>query len=548
MYTIPKPIISVIIVNRNTKDLLKDCIESLPSGFSAISYEVWVVDNASDDGSPDMVREHYPQVNLICNNENLGFAKANNQALKKIRSPFALLLNSDTLLPSDCIVLLYDFLKEHPKAAVVGPRLIDSEAKLQPSTYPLPSLWKDFLIRSKSYKLLPRHIRARLLLGSFWEHNQQRMVGRITGACILLRMKDIEPLNFLDESFFFYGEVHDLCWRLWKNGRQIWFNPNSFVYHFGGQTSSKTWDYKEKRRRVWRENERLLRKHQTPNYVRMSLLLNWIGFLLTTIKAKTIKLSKHTSLDKDLLAVDYDWHSTRLKEMIRYKMRHFLHLSYRLPYYTTRFHKKFIESISSDQANHLEFKSESDRIENELIKKWNDPYSSDRTGFMDFSCAVLLYHIMRWLKPSVVVETGVANGVTSTFVLSAMEANNKGKLYSIDWPGDEDLSFLPEGKATGWMVPDRLRKRWSLEIGRSEEKLVPILERLREIDIFLHDSDHGYETMMYEYKAAWPYLAKNGFLLSDDVKMNTAFNEFTKDMNTFTMIYKGRFGIAQKLQ
>jgi hypothetical protein len=97
------------------------------------------------------------------------------------------------------------------------------------------------------------------------------------------------------------------------------------------------------------------------------------------------------------------------------------------------------------------------------------------------------------------------------------------------------------------MVPDQLRKRWTLEIGRSEEKLVPILEGLREIDIFLHDSDHSYETMMYEYKAAWPYLVKNGLLLSDDVKMNTAFVEFAKDMSRLTMIYKGRFGIVQKL-
>jgi hypothetical protein len=129
-----------------------------------------------------------------------------------------------------------------------------------------------------------------------------------------------------------------------------------------------------------------------------------------------------------------------------------------------------------------------------------------------------------------------------------MDANKEGKLYSIDWPGGKDVTFVPEGKETGWMVPDPLRKRWTLEIGRSEDTLLPILDRLGEMDIFLHDSDHSYETMMYEYRTAWPHVATNGLLLSDDVKMNTAFEEFSKDMNTLTMIYKGRFGIAQKLE
>jgi GT2 family glycosyltransferase len=540
--------ISTIIINRNTKSLLKQCLDSLPQGFGKIPYDVWVVDNASDDGSQEMVAKHYPHVHLIRNKENLGFARANNQALRNIKTPFALLLNSDTVLPNDSIVPLYDFLEEHPKAALVGPKLLEADGKLQPSTYPLPSLGTNFLMRSKFHKLLSREMRANVLLGSHWDHNQPRRVGRITGACILLRMKDIEPLNFLDEDFFFYGEVHDLCWRLWKNGREVWFNPTSFIYHLGGQTSKKVWDYKEKRRRVWRENERLLRKHQSPNYARMNILLNWLGFLLTRIKDTAVRSSNHASIDRDLLAVDLDWHSARLKEMLWHRFKHFFHTFYRLPFYTTRFQKMLIKEVSGEPAKPLEFRLETDQIQNELSEKWNNAWSDSRTGFMDFSCSALLYHIIRWLKPDIVVETGVANGVTSTVILSAMEANNKGKLYSIDWPGTEDLTFVPAGKQTGWMVPEHLRRRWTLEIGRSEEKLVPRLEELEEIDIFLHDSDHSYETMMYEYKAAWPYLAINGFLLSDDVKMNTAFCEFAKDMSRMTMIYKGRFGIAQKLK
>ena len=548
MSTGSQSIISVIIVNRNTKNLLKDCIESLPIGFSAIPYEVWVVDNGSDDGSVEMLTYHYPHIHLIRNSSNLGFARANNQALRRIDTPFALLLNSDTLLTKDSIVGLYHFLKSHPQAAVVGPKLVNKDGTLQYSTYPLPQLWKDVLLTLKIYKLLPGKLKSTLFLGSFWDHDKKRKVGRITGACILLRMKDIKSIDFLDENFFFYGEIHDLCWTLWERGRHIWFNPDSLVIHLGGQTSKKIWNYKEQRRRMWRENERLLRKHRTPNSVRMHILLNWIGFLLASMNSATIKLSSDRPLDKDLLALDYDWHRSRLKEMLWYKMRHLFHISYRLSFYTNRFKKKFIRKMYFDKANLLQFNSETDRIQHELTEKWTNESSDGRTGFMDFSCSVLLYHIIRWFKPRIVVETGVANGVTSTFILSAMDANKEGKLYSIDWPGGKDVTFVPEGKETGWMVPDPLRKRWTLEIGRSEDTLLPILDRLGEMDIFLHDSDHSYETMMYEYRTAWPHVATNGLLLSDDVKMNTAFAEFTKDMNTLTMIYKGRLGIAQKLE
>jgi len=167
---------------------------------------------------------------------------------------------------------------------------------------------------------------------------------------------------------------------------------------------------------------------------------------------------------------------------------------------------------------------------------------------MDFSCSEVLYHIVRWFKPHLVVETGVANGISSSFILAAMDANQTGQLYSIDWSGDQESSFVPKGKDIGWMIPDQLRKRWHLEIGKTEDKLQPLLERIGRLDIFLHDSDHTYDTMMYEYTTAWPYIAKHGLLLSDDAKMSTAFIEFTQDMNTVSIIHKGRLGITQKLE
>ena len=540
-------VISTIIVNRNTKDLLKNCLDSLPIGFGEIPYETWIVDNASDDMSCKMITQYYPHIHLIRNIDNLGFAKANNQALKKVTSPFALLLNSDTILTKECVFHLYHFLMNHPDAAIVGPKLIRQNGTLQPSTYPLPQIWKDLLQQLKLYKLLPKKMKAQLFFGSFWNHDNTRPVGRITGACILLRMEDIRSLNFFDEDFFFYGEVHDLCWSLWERGRQVWFCTDSIVIHLGGQTSKITWDYKEQRRRMWRMNEKLLRKHQPLSIVRISLLLKWLSLLIAVIKGSINSLKRDKPVEYNLLKIDFSWYSGRFKEWLWFRFRSLYNLYFNRPFYTTRFGKKLLDKFNMHISPDFDFRTETNGIRRELTDKWIESQDSwERTGLMDFSCSTLIYQIIRKLKPDIVVETGVANGASSTFILSAMEANGIGKLYSIDWFESEELSFVPKGKKTGWMVPNHLRRRWNLIIGWTEEKLEPLLKQIGIIDIFLHDSDHSYETMKYEYKAAFPYLKINGLLLSDDVRMNTAFDEFTKDNNMPTVIYKGRLGIAKK--
>lgn len=545
----PGPQISIVIVNRNAREMLRNCLESLPTGLLDVPYEVWVVDNASEDGSADMVAQDHSNVHLIRNDDNFGFAKANNQPLKRIETPLALLLNSDTVLTKGSIAHLYDFLIDHPEAAIVGPKLIHQDGRLQPSTYPLPQLWKDLVMDLKLHKVLPNRIKSRLLLGSFWDHNETRTVGRITGACVLIRMEDLRAANFLDERFFFYGEIHDLCWTLWEKRRQVWFNPGAVVVHHGGYSSKKIWSHKEQRRRMWRENEKLLEKHQRLNVVRIGILLKWLGLLFGTIRETIVGPFVDSSVDKDLLRVDFDWYSKRIAEWFWFRCRRFVKFYFERSSYSIRFQQKLTDKFELPDFSDRELEAKTDAIQEELTAKWNEAQDSwNRTGIMDFSCSALLFQLMRTLKPRVVVETGVANGASSTFILWAMEANGVGALYSIDWSESGELSFVPQGKEIGWMVPDELRKRWHLEIGRSEEKLDPLLKQIGTIDIFLHDSDHSYETMMYEYKAAWPYLARNGLLLSDDAKMNIAFAEFTEDTESPAMVYKGRLGICQKVR
>ncbi|MFM8432823.1 MAG: class I SAM-dependent methyltransferase [Bacteroidota bacterium] len=139
-----------------------------------------------------------------------------------------------------------------------------------------------------------------------------------------------------------------------------------------------------------------------------------------------------------------------------------------------------------------------------------------------------LYYIVRMSRPTIMVETGVAHGVSSWTILNAMERNGAGKLCSIDLPDLDLKSYNPGNiqKTSGWAVPDALRHRWELRLGSSKELLPAWLQELGEIDVFFHDSDHSYENMLFEFSTALPHLKKKGLIVSDDVHKNAAFAEF----------------------
>jgi len=139
-----------------------------------------------------------------------------------------------------------------------------------------------------------------------------------------------------------------------------------------------------------------------------------------------------------------------------------------------------------------------------------------------------LYAMMRFLKPEVIMETGVSSGLSSSYLLLALEKNNKVMLYSIDLPLKE-VAF-PEGAQSGWIIPDDLRYRWVLSLGKSSSMMPAILENLKSVDIFFHDSEHTYENMTWEYQAAWPYLQPGSLLLSHDINRNHAFSDFRQAM------------------
>jgi predicted O-methyltransferase YrrM len=151
-----------------------------------------------------------------------------------------------------------------------------------------------------------------------------------------------------------------------------------------------------------------------------------------------------------------------------------------------------------------------------------------------------VYILVRILKPTYVVETGVAAGVSSAYILMGLEMNNKGELFSIDLPnyeleyfpklGLKPVSIIPKERNVGFAIPPWLKHRWHLILGNSREILPKLLNELKTIDIFLHDSEHTYDHMMFEYREAWSHLKSGGLLLSDNVFMNRAFEDFAKEV------------------
>ncbi|MDP5169150.1 MAG: class I SAM-dependent methyltransferase [Bacteroidia bacterium] len=158
------------------------------------------------------------------------------------------------------------------------------------------------------------------------------------------------------------------------------------------------------------------------------------------------------------------------------------------------------------------------------------------TGAMNLYQGIKLYALIRHLKPDLLVETGVCNGASTSYILKALDMNKKGKLYSIDFPeylgrdsgvwDGKGSSVLLEHEYSGWLVPEELRTRWELRLGKSQEELPKLLEELGAIDFFMHDSEHSYECMTFEFEATYPAIKEGGILASHDIDDNTSFQDF----------------------
>lgn len=236
--------VSIILVSYNTKGLTKDCIKSIYEKTQDLSYDVWVVDNASTDGSVEMIKEEFSEVKLIVSEENLGFGRANNLAIKQSDAKYCFLLNTDTILLNNAVKIFFDFMEdpESSKVGVCGGQLYNEDMSLQWSVGEFNSLEKLY---RKSIGINFHEIKYRIndifnkkiLKGERFISGRVEEVDYIIGADMMLRKSAIDKIGAFDERFFMYSEEAELCFRFKKNGCQIKFIPESKILHYGGASS-----------------------------------------------------------------------------------------------------------------------------------------------------------------------------------------------------------------------------------------------------------------------------------------------------------------------
>lgn len=223
--------LSIVIVSYNVRTFLEQCLQSVRQALEGIEGEVFVVDNHSDDDSVETVRTKYPWVRLIVNDENIGFSRANNIAIREARGEYVLLLNPDTIVEEHTLRQVLDFMDHHPKAGGAGVMMHQGDGSRAPeSRRAIPTPWVSCL---KMLGFTKRYYMSHLS----WEEPGRIEV--ISGAFCFLRRTAIDEVGWLDEDFFMYGEDIDLSYRLLKGGWENWYLPYP-ITHFKGQSTQKS--------------------------------------------------------------------------------------------------------------------------------------------------------------------------------------------------------------------------------------------------------------------------------------------------------------------
>lgn len=267
--------ISIIIVNWNTKELLRDCLHSVYKTVQGIAYETIVVDNASEDGSVAMLRREFPAAHLIENKVNRGFGAANNQALSIMKGRYALLLNTDTLLTENAVSLLFSFMEGRPDTAMACGQLLNTDGSRQNSIAAFPSL----LTLMTNISLL-EYIWPRRYPSKRYTYAEPVEIDSGIGACLLVRKQAIDEVGMLDERYFFFFEETDWAYRMKAAGWKIFHVPQAFIYHLQGQSIGR--DVRS-RMEFYRSRFQFFRKwYSYPGFLLTGavivtrLLINWL--------------------------------------------------------------------------------------------------------------------------------------------------------------------------------------------------------------------------------------------------------------------------------
>ena len=233
--------LSVIIVNYNVKEFLQNLIHSIEKASANISKEIIVIDNASDDGSNDLLKEKFPQIKLIINDKNLGFGKANNIGLKKASGDYILLINPDTIVAEDTFEKMLEFFRSNPKAGLAGCKILNPDGTLQLACRrSFPGPWTSFTKVTGLSSIFPKSkLFARYNL-TYLDENQTYEVDAISGSFMIMRKEVYEKVGGFDEQFFMYGEDLDLCYRIQKAGDKVFYVHTTQIIHYKGESTKRS--------------------------------------------------------------------------------------------------------------------------------------------------------------------------------------------------------------------------------------------------------------------------------------------------------------------
>ncbi|MGB9681255.1 MAG: glycosyltransferase family 2 protein [Minisyncoccia bacterium] len=280
MNQIKEPLLSVIIVNYNSSNYLKSCLNSIAKKFQNINYEVIVIDNASEkEKILSSLSQEYNFLKIIRNQKNFGFAKANNQGIKIAKGKYIFLLNPDTVILNTGINELINFLEENPKIGIIGPKILNSDLSFQyQCKRGWPTFWNAFTYLTKLYKLFPKNKKWQKIFGGYFllekDQNQIQKVDQVSGAAMIVRKEVFDKIGYLNEDYFLYWEDSDFCFRAQLAGFEIYYHPFLEIIHYGGKGGTQRQPF----RNLWYFHRGLYIFYRKYLAKRKLFLVNWLYY------------------------------------------------------------------------------------------------------------------------------------------------------------------------------------------------------------------------------------------------------------------------------
>lgn len=239
--------LTIVIVSWNTEELLKKCLESIFKHQGDLKLEIIVVDNASSDNTVEIVKENFPQVQIIPNINNLGFAAANNIGLLRSKGDFILFLNPDTVILRNALKKMVEFMKHNYKIGIAGCKHLNPNWTFQSSVRRFPTAFALFFVFIKLYKIFPFIPPVYYYLAKDLNNKIVQPVDQVAGSFLMVRRQTLEEIGPFDERFFIWFEEVDLCKRAKDAGWQVWYNPEAEIIHHGGESFKKQVSWKNQK-------------------------------------------------------------------------------------------------------------------------------------------------------------------------------------------------------------------------------------------------------------------------------------------------------------